>query len=127
MRQNPDLMSQFTKAAVSSMENTTPGLGNFMNDFRRDPKQGQSQNQYRPQQTQTQTQNQSQNQGQSFFGKERPEMKGPENINTILSGLKKVNVENDSTISAEEVDLMNTNSTSRRKRRSDKNTISLAI
>jgi hypothetical protein len=123
MRQNPDLMSQFTKAAVSSMENTTPGLGNFMNDFRRDPKQGQSQsqNQYRPQQTQNQSQN------QSFFGKERPEMKGPENINSILTGLKKVNVENDSTISAEEVDLMNTNSTSRRKRRSDKNTISLAI
>ena len=122
MRQNPDLMSQFTKAAVSSMENTTPGLGNFMNDFRRDPKsQSQpSQNQYRPQQSQ-------QSQGQSFFGKERPEMKGPENINSILTGLKKVNVENDSTISAEEVDLMNTNSTSRRKRRSDKNTISLAI
>jgi hypothetical protein len=121
MRQNPDLMSQFTKAAVSSMENTTPGLGNFMNDFRRDPKsQPQSQNQYRPQQPQ-------QSQGQSFFGKERPEMKGPENINSILTGLKKVNVENDSTISAEEVDLMNTNSTSRRKRRSDKNTISLAI
>jgi hypothetical protein len=105
------------------MENTTPGLGNFMNDFRRDPKQGQtqSQNQYRPQQTQNQSQN------QPFFGKERPEMKGPENINSILTGLKKVNVENDSTISAEEVDLMNTNSTSRRKRRSDKNTISLAI
>ena len=121
MRQNPDLMSQFTKAAVSSMENTTPGLGNFMNDFRRDPKQSQTQSQYRP------TQSQPQNQSQSFFGKERPEMKGPENINSILTGLKKVNVENDSTISAEEVDLMNTNSTSRRKRRSDKNTISLAI
>ena len=120
MRQNPDLMSQFTKAAVSSMENTTPGLGNFMNEFRRDPKnQNQpSQNQYR---------SPPQNQNQSFFGKERPEMKGPENINSILTGLKKVNVENDSTISAEEVDLMNTNSTSRRKRRSDKNTISLAI
>ena len=121
MRQNPDLMSQFTKAAVSSMENTTPGLGNFMNEFRRDPKQGQSQSQ--PQQNQYR----SPPQNQSFFGKERPEMKGPENINSILTGLKKVNVENDSTISAEEVDLMNTNSTSRRKRRSDKNTISLAI
>lgn len=130
MRQNPDLMSQFTKAAVSSMENTTPGLGNFMNEFRRDPKQGQSQNQQNQQSQQSQNQyrpQQSQNQSQSFFGKERPEMKGPENINSILTGLKKVNVENDSTISAEEVDLMNTNSTSRRKRRSDKNTISLAI
>ena len=121
MRQNPDLMSQFTKAAVSSMENTTPGLGNLMNDFRRDPKP-QPQAQYRPQPSQTQA---------SFRDRpdrpERPEMKGPDNINSILSSLKKVNVDNDSTISAEEVDLMNTNATSRRKRRSDKNTISLAI
>ena len=125
MRQNPDLMSQFTKAAVSSMENTTPGLGNFMNDFRREPRQSQPQPQaqYRPQQ------NQSQSQSQSAFRErpDRPEMKGPDNINSILSSLKKVNVDNDSTISAEEVDLMNTNATSRRKRRSDKNTISLAI
>jgi hypothetical protein len=116
MRQNPDLMSQFTKAAVSSMENTTPGLGNFMNDFRRDPKP------------------RSQPQNQSVPGydtrperQERQEMKGPDNINSILSGLKKINVDNESTISAEEIDLMNTNATSRRKRRSDKNTISLAI
>ncbi len=129
MRQNPDLMSQFTKAAVSSMENTTPGLGNFMNDFRREPKQVPRQ----PQQYQPQSQSQSQSQ---FFRdmperQERQEMKGPgtENINTILNGLKKINVENDSTISAEEIDLMNTNtnSTSRRKRRSDKNTISLNL
>jgi hypothetical protein len=128
MRQNPDLMSQFTKAAVSSMENTTPGLGNFMNDFRREPKQAPRQTQYQPQSNQSQS-NQSQ-----FFRQdmpERQEMKGPgtENINTILNGLKKINVDNESTISAEEIDLMNTNtnSTSRRKRRSDKNTISLNL
>jgi hypothetical protein len=68
-------------------------------------------------------------QGQNTFRErpDRPEMKGPDNINSILNSLKKVNVDNDSTISAEEVDLMNTNATSRRKRRSDKNTISLAI
>ena len=109
MRQNPDLMNQFTKAAVSSMENTTPGLGNFMNDFRREPKQEMPRS------------------NQRVERQERQEMKGPENINSILSGLKKINVDNDSTISAEEIDLMNTNATSRRKRRSDKNTISLAI
>jgi hypothetical protein len=127
MRQNPDLMSQFTKAAVSSMENTTPGLGNFMNDFRREPKP--------PRQNPTpQSQFFERQNGLSFERPERPErqeMKGPasENINTILSGLKKINVDNDSTISAEEIDLMNTNtnSTSRRKRRSDKNTISLNL
>lgn len=129
MRQNPDLMSQFTKAAVSSMENTTPGLGNFMNDFRREPTQAP-----KPSRQAQAPQNQSQffeKQGLSFERPERQEMKGPasENINTILSGLKKINVDNDSTISAEEIDLMNTNtnSTSRRKRRSDKNTISLNL
>ena len=129
MRQNPDLMSQFTKAAVSSMENTTPGLGNFMNDFRREPTQSP-----KPPRQAPAPQNQSQffeRQGLSFERQERQEMKGPasENINTILSGLKKINVDNDSTISAEEIDLMNTNtnSTSRRKRRSDKNTISLNL
>jgi hypothetical protein len=59
---------------------------------------------------------------------ERKEMKGPENINTLLSGLKKVNVDNESTVSAEEIDLMNTSvPKSVRKRRSDKNTISLVI
>jgi hypothetical protein len=125
MRQNPDLMSQFTKAAVSSMENTTPGLGNFMNDFRREPQNQRQQNQ------QNQNQYQSQNQPQNQFQRkpeQRQEMKGPD-INTILTGLKKINVDNDSTISAEEIDLMNTNTTGigRRKRRSDKNTISLAI
>jgi hypothetical protein len=132
MRQNPDLMSQFTKAAVSSMENTTPGLGNFMNDFRREPQRQGQQNQQNPQNQQNQYQSpQYQSQGQNQFQRkpeQRQEMKGPD-INTILTGLKKINVDNDSTISAEEIDLMNTNTTGigRRKRRSDKNTISLAI
>jgi len=130
MRQNPDLMSQFTKAAVSSMENTTPGLGNFMNDFRREPQRPtqNQQNQFQSQQYQGQSQGQNQNQFQRKPDVQRQEMKGPD-INTILTGLKKINVDNDSTISAEEIDLMNTNTTGigRRKRRSDKNTISLAI
>jgi hypothetical protein len=132
MRQNPDLMSQFTKAAVSSMENTTPGLGNFMNDFRREPQRPtqNQQNQFQTPQYQGQSQGQNQGQNQNQFQRkpdvQRQEMKGPD-INTILTGLKKINVDNDSTISAEEIDLMNTNGTSRRKRRSDKNTISLAI
>ena len=30
MRQNPELMQQFTQAAVSSMEGQNPGLGGFM-------------------------------------------------------------------------------------------------
>uniref|UniRef100_A0A6C0ET47 Uncharacterized protein n=1 Tax=viral metagenome TaxID=1070528 RepID=A0A6C0ET47_9ZZZZ len=110
MRQNPDLMNQFTKAAVNSMENTTPGLGNFMNDFRKDP-------------------NSNSNSHSRNENSNRSEMKGPENINTILSGLnKKISMDNESAISVEEIDLMGqSNMASRRKRRSDKNTISLTI
>jgi hypothetical protein len=33
MKQNPELMQQFTQAAVNSMGNNNPGFGNFMNDF----------------------------------------------------------------------------------------------
>ena len=123
MRQNPDLTNQFTKAAVNSMENTTPGLGNFMKDFSR-PSQGQPQNQGQSGQNFMRP-----NPNQYSNQYERKEMKGPENINTLLSGLKKVNVDNESTVSAEEIDLMNTNSVPKsvRKRRSDKNTISLVI
>ena len=33
MRQNPDLMQQFTQAAVNSMGDTNPGFSGFMNNF----------------------------------------------------------------------------------------------
>ena len=33
MKQNPELMQQFTQAAVNSMGETKPGFGNFMNNF----------------------------------------------------------------------------------------------
>tara|TARA_B100001093_G_scaffold488342_1_gene525462 strand:+ start:11906 stop:13402 length:1497 start_codon:yes stop_codon:yes gene_type:complete len=33
MKQNPELMQQFTQAAVNSMGETNPGFGNFMNSF----------------------------------------------------------------------------------------------
>ena len=124
MRQNPDLMSQFTKAAMNSMEQNQPGLSNFMNDFggqamgpppspprAPSPRQPQS----RPQM--------------------RQEMKGPEtaNIDSILSNLNKdknksINVDNNSTVSIDEISsLASENKRGRGRRNSDKNTISLAI
>ena len=123
MRQNPDLMSQFTKAAVSSMENTTPGLGNFMNDFRRDPKPQQRQErQYREE------------------PRERQEMKGPRDINDLLSGLKSKSVaipeyrereERDpSTVSISELKELNNQKqpkSNRKQSNSQKNTISLDL
>jgi len=111
MRQNPDLMNQFTKAAVSSMEQTTPGLSNFMNDF------GMSHSEPPPS-------------GPSNL---REDMKGPDNIDQLLNQLnKKIDIEekNESTISVEDLDnLSNASAPSlnRRKRKSDKNTIRLAV
>jgi hypothetical protein len=111
MRQNPDLMNQFTKAAVNSMENKNPGMAGFMNEFRSKPMR----EEMRPPERMPQ----------------REEMRGPENINSILSGLnKKIDVsnQNESTISIEEIEnLTNIPTSSRRKRRSDKSTISLDI
>ena len=66
----------------------------------------------------------------------RPEMNGPENINSILTGLKKninINDKNDSIISADEIEQLSSSGISTRKgrRRSDKslnsNSISIAI
>ena len=112
MRQNPDLMNQFTKAAVNSMEKNSPGLSNFMNDF------GMSHSEPPPPS------------GPSNF---RKDMKGPDNIDDLLNQLnKKIDIEdkNESTISIEELDNLSNSTTpslNRRKRKSDKNTIRLAV
>jgi hypothetical protein len=112
MRQNPDLMNQFTKAAVSSMEKNSPGLSNFMNDF------GMSHSEPAPPS------------GPSNF---RQDMKGPDNIDQLLNQLnKKIDIEdkNESTISIEDLDNLSNStapSMNRRKRKSDKNTIRLAV
>lgn len=113
MRQNPDLMNQFTKAAVGSMEQTNPGLSNFMSDFGTKPNFGTKSN--------------------TTPSDIREDMKGPENIDQLLNQLnKKIDVEdkNESTISVEDMDnLSNASlpSSNRRKRKSDKNTIRLAV
>ena len=52
MRQNPDLMQQFTSAAVNSMGQTNPGLGGFMNSMMtgQQPQQQPQQPRYNPHQ-----------------------------------------------------------------------------
>jgi hypothetical protein len=122
MRQNPDLMQQFTSAAVNSMQNTNPGFSGFMGNFM----PGASNERPPPPPMQTQT-NRSQNERtapptnrpdlmrarnndginiQEQFGKvaggagekelparsTRPEMKGPTDISDLLSGLKTMSV-----------------------------------
>jgi hypothetical protein len=151
LRQNPDLMNQFQKAAVNTMSNTNPGFSGFMNGLM-------SENQGAPPPPMA-TQNvppPAQRYGNNNFGiqmgrnnftddginvkentPKRPEMKGPSDINDILSGLKTktVNIQevnedtnNNSTISISDLkDLQDGSVPKRSKRRpkSDKNTVSL--
>lgn len=111
MRQNPDLMNQFTKIATQSMEKTKPGVSQFMNEFQ--PRQERQ----APRQEQRQE-------------TRRPDMNGPENINSILSGIKKnVNMEkNDSMVSLEDVSDIGIPAISKKgRRKSDKSTSSISI
>lgn len=167
MRQNPELMKQFTQAAVNSMGETNPGFSGFMNNV-----MGGQQQQQRsmpqanvapgpppaPMFTQTVRSQRPTNRPDmnvarggdgisiqeqfATVGQEapeqsrpsnkptRPEMKGPGDINDLLSGLKKktINADTTSTISAQDMkEMMDAKAPMKTKRRqkSDKNTISL--
>ena len=172
MRQNPELAQQFTQAAVNTMGQTNPGLGNFMGNFMPSSNSGNSNNSMPPPNTmrgpppapvQTQTtksqrtsmpagrpdlQRAREDDGiniqENFapFGKQqqphqsaRPEMKGPTDINDLLSGLKTktVNMPVPQKSNVTSIDLNETMSIKRpvtakpirRKQKSDKNTVSL--
>jgi len=171
MRQNPELMQQFTQAAAQSMQQNNPGFGGFMNGvmgngqqpMQMRPPQNSMQNQQQqrgpPQQRQqmpvggyaprgnSESQNMrtsrpdiniARGQNSSKNTKKRPEMKGPSDINDILSGIKKktVNIQSKkdsgSTISIEDLkelrsDNLDMPRKSRRKPKSARNTISLNI
>lgn len=180
MKQNPELMQQFTQAAVNQMGQTNPGISGFMNGMmNQDPSpqnrgappppmrtQGPSapappQRNSRPDLNFARNDPQdgisitetfeSANPTQRSKRNVRPEMKGPSDIEDILSGLKKTpsaisqrpapqqaattqmfnsKEENGSTISISDLkELQNTTLPKRSKRRntSDKNTISLDI
>jgi hypothetical protein len=170
MRQNPELMKQFTQAAVNSMGETNPGFSGFMNNVMGGQQQQQQRSMPPPNfstgpppsamQTQTVRSQRPQNRpdmnmargGSSdginiqeqfaSVGPEAPEqsrpanrpvraeMKGPGDINDLLSGLKKKTIQSDSsaTISAQEMkEMMDAKGPLKTKRRqkSDKNTVSL--
>ena len=195
MRQNPDLMQQFTQAAVNQMGQTNPGLGGFMNGMMNadptPPSRGGPPPPMRtqgpgapaaPQRNSRPDMSFARNEPQDGISitetfdaadppqrskrQVRPEMKGPSDIDDILSGLKKtassppqVNAQappplsqqaattqmfnvtnqaqpssttedNGSTISISDLkELQNTNLPKKSKRRktSEKNTISLDI
>jgi len=169
MRQNPELMKQFTQAAVNSMGETNPGFSGFMNNVMGGQQQQQQRSMPPPNftngpppsamQTQTVRSQRPQNrpdmnlargsndginiqeqfasvgpeapeQSKPFNKPLRPEMKGPGDINDLLSGLKKKTIQSDSssTISVQDMkEMMDAKGPLKTKRRqkSDKNTISL--
>lgn len=172
MRQNPDLMNQFTQAAVNSMSNTSPGFGGFVNSFMGGggssssasnpnfPRSSQpppppvaTQSVYRPPPPSGPSNrpdiSSARGDGidiQDTYGKaggadrslKRPEMKGPRDINDIISNMKTKSItiqapkdadENSSTISIKDLDDMNKIKApkSKRRPRSEKNTVSLDI
>ena len=171
MRQHPDLMNQFTQAAASSMQNQSPGMGNFMSSFmpgaNQDPSAPMPQRPGNNSATQNfpyappertprsgapssrpdlQSSRQGDGQRVNSFGasigetsertiRQRPEMKGPSNIDDILSGLKTKSInlkqekEDDarSVISVEDLGDLKPARRSRKKPVSERNTVSLDI
>jgi hypothetical protein len=158
MRQNPDLMQQFTQAAVNSMSNTNPGFGGFVNSFMNNggapppPPIPTQQSVYRGnQQGSLNRPDISSARGDGIdikdnYGKaggaertnKRPEMKGPQDISQILSNMKTKSItiqpiqkeeENTSTISLKDLEDMSSSKAprSKRKQKSERNTVSLDI
>ena len=136
MRQNPDLMNHFTKAAINSMETKSPGLSNFMNDFGMSHGRDTNEIHSRPSSFEP-SPPPPQPPKQKSEKPMRQEMKGPANIDNILSSLggsavKNVTLDKDSTISIEDIDNLSlasgsSNKRKSSKRKSDKNVVSLGI
>lgn len=116
MRQNPELMHKFTQAAVNSMGSTHPGFSGFMNSVQptRDVRETREP------------------ESREKKEEKRPDMKGPSDINSILSGLKPkvIQLDQGSTVSLSELnemkDGLNSGKKGRRKR-SDRNTVNLDL
>tara|TARA_Y100001980_G_C14539488_1_gene316941 strand:- start:613 stop:1734 length:1122 start_codon:yes stop_codon:yes gene_type:complete len=89
LKQNPELMKEFTNAAANTMQDQNTGLGNFMADIMREKQQ-------QPVNVNTTQEDNDIN----FMGEDinkpqrsnkRREMSGPKDIDNILSNLKTVN------------------------------------
>jgi len=114
MRQNPELMQKFTQAAMSSMGATNPGFAGFMNTVQ-PPRPRPEPRQERQEVREVKI--------------ERPEMKGPSDINDILNGLKPKTVQLDevSNVSLSELNEMKDGLKKGRRKKSDKMTMNLSI
>ncbi len=152
MKQNPELMQQFTQAAVNTMGETNPGVSQFMNTFsgnnRRSPpsptmasrpfpaamnRGPPSPNMYSANESAKSVQLPKQKMNNTSTPV-RKEMDGPNDVASLLSGLKtSINLNdepNESTISVEDLSSSNKSSnvkSGRRKQKSDRNTVSLEL
>ena len=142
MRQNPELMQKFTQAAVGSMGNTNPGFSGFMNNVMQDtgPPQDRPDPPTRSRRNDVAYEKSPYNvqKAKPEESTTRPDMKGPSDINDILGGLKSKTInlnegkqDEGSVISLSELkemkdDLSAVTGKSKR-RKSDKNTVSLDI
>ena len=166
MRQNPELMQQFTQAAANSMGEQHPGFGGFMNGLMQDrpmpppnvapgpPPAPMPKSQLRTQRSSPMNrpdirQARGETNGtelESRFGSlsqtqspKRPEMKGPSDVSQLLAGLKSKNIDisdsksndNISTVSASDLknmqDIGSMPTRTKRRQKSDKNVVSLAL
>jgi hypothetical protein len=156
MRQNPELMQQFTQAAVNTMGTTNPGFSGFVNNFMpgggpppppvaTQEQNGRSQRTVNMPSSRPDLKRARQEQGQGIqiderFGNigaetstpmmkssPRPEMKGPTDINDLLSGIKtkSINLPPTTSMASAAAPLSFVKSPAKRKNKSDKNTISL--
>jgi hypothetical protein len=106
MRQNPDLMQKFSQAAMNSVSSSSPGFSKFMNTVN-EPRERERERE-----------------------PTRPDMKGPSDISDILNGLKPktVHIDDASVVSASELSEMKDGLMKRgRRKKSDRNTVNLAI
>lgn len=156
MKQNPELMQQFTQAAVNTMGQQNSNFGNFMNDVTESTSASNFKSKPNSPLLKSRRPDIDAGRGDTFFNdsfdisnqyetiakKQTPsknKMKGPRNINDLLSGIKTKNDvsnkefidDSKSTISLEEYKSLkmknNKQAKSNRRIRSEKNTISLNI
>ena len=157
LKQNPELMQQFTQAAANSMSETNPGFSNFMGSVMQEPPRGsppapneeqrrspprmKSSFSNRPSRNRRAEFNDAENMESNFGpipGKSppRPEMKGPTDLKDLLSGLKtkKINLkeDNQSTVSIQEIEELNSSLDGKRPKKSrrkisEKNVVNLSL
>jgi hypothetical protein len=119
MRQNPELMQKFTQAAVNSMGNTNPGFSGFMNNVMPNMSHPSAPPPFMPSRSREPERERTD---------KRPDMKGPTDINDILSGLKpKQSEDATSTVSLSELKDMKDGLNKPRRKKSDKHTVNLDI